>query len=67
VLAKGDEARIHFGVIAQEVQAAFEAEGLDAFSYGVVCIDRWTEEDGTERERMGVRYEELLSLIIASI
>jgi hypothetical protein len=25
---KGDDARIHFGIIAQDLQAAFEAEGL---------------------------------------
>jgi hypothetical protein len=28
VEAKGDEARTHFGIIAQDLQAAFEAEGL---------------------------------------
>ena len=30
VEAKGDEARTHFGIIAQDLQAAFAAEGLDA-------------------------------------
>lgn len=38
---KGSEARLHVGVIAQEVQAAFEAEGLDAFRYGLLCKDEW--------------------------
>ena len=39
-----DGARIHFGLIAQEVVAAFEAEGLDPFRYGAVCADPWMEE-----------------------
>lgn len=41
---KGDDARLHFGVIAQQVKAAFESEGLDAFAYGLLCYDEWTEE-----------------------
>lgn len=41
---KGDDARIHFGVIAQEVKAAFEAEGLNAMKYGVLCYDEWDDE-----------------------
>jgi hypothetical protein len=44
VEAKGNGARWHFGVIAQQVKAAFEAEGLDAFDYGVLCYDEWTDE-----------------------
>lgn len=57
VAEKGDAARIHVGWIAQEVIAAFTAEGLDAFAYGVCCHDTWEEstvdhpaelgEDGT--------------------
>lgn len=44
VEAKGDGARIHFGVIAQEVAAAFEAEGLDPDHYGIFCHDVWEDE-----------------------
>jgi len=40
---KGDDARIHFGIIAQDLQAAFEAEGLDAHRYAVFCSDTWWE------------------------
>lgn len=36
---KGDKARLHFGAIAQEVEAAFAAEGLDATAYGLFCVD----------------------------
>ena len=59
---KGEDARIHFGIIAQDVKAAFEAEGLDATKYGVFCSD--VLEDGTTR--MGVRYEELLCFILGA-
>ena len=41
VAEKGDGARWHFGVIAQELAAAFEAEGLDPWRYGVLCWDEW--------------------------
>ena len=65
---KGDDARIHFGIIAQDLQAAFEAEGLDAGDYGMFIHSTWTDEEtGEERSRMGVRYSELLAFIIAAI
>jgi hypothetical protein len=60
---KGSGARIHFGVIAQEVKAAFEAEGLVAEDYGVFCADKL--EDGTVR--LGVRYDELFAFIIGAM
>ena len=43
VTVEGDDARTHTGVIAQEVQAAFTAEGLDASNYGLFCSDTWWE------------------------
>ena len=65
---KGDDARIHFGIIAQDLQAAFEAEGLDAGRYAMFINTTWTDEEtGEERSRMGVRYSELLAFIIAAI
>ena len=68
VADKGDDARIHFGIIAQDLQAAFEAEGLDAGRYGMFINSTWTDEEtGEERSRMGVRYSELLAFIIAAI
>jgi hypothetical protein len=64
----GDDARIHFGIIAQDLQDAFEAEGLDAGRYAMFINSTWTnEETGEERSRMGVRYSELLAFIIAAI
>ena len=68
VAEKGDEARTHFGIIAQDLQAAFAAEGLDAGDYAMFIHSTWTDEEtGEERSRMGVRYSELLAFIIAAI
>jgi hypothetical protein len=77
---KGDAARIHFGVMAQDVQAAFAAEGLDAHQYGIFCYDEWDarnevrDSDGSiimeatpAGNRYGVRYEELLAFIIGAL
>ena len=41
---KGDGARVHFGVIAQDVKAAFESEGLVAENYAILCYDEWEAE-----------------------
>jgi len=68
VAEKGDDARIHFGIIAQDLQDAFAAEGLDAGDYAMFIHSTWTDEEtGEERSRMGVRYPELLAFIIAAI
>ena len=93
VTKKGAEARIHFGIIAQDLQSAFEAEGLDASRYAMFIHSEWwetketytddngvehthtntfdTEEEAPEgavkKDRMGVRYSELLAFIIAAI
>jgi hypothetical protein len=67
VTEKGDKARTHTGIIAQEVQTAFSAEGLDASNYGLFISDTWTNDDGKEQTRLGVRYPELFSFIFSSI
>jgi len=42
-----DKARIHVGVVAQDVQAAFIAQGLDPNKYALFCSDTWyTDENG---------------------
>ena len=43
VEAKGDDARTHFGIIAQDLQAAFVAEGLDAGDYAMFISTTWWE------------------------
>jgi hypothetical protein len=45
VVEKGDNARTHTGVIAQDVQAAFTAEGLDAGDYALFISSTWWEHD----------------------
>ena len=68
VAEKGDEARVHFGIIAQDLQAAFAAEGLDAGDYAMFISTTWTDEEtNEEKTRMGVRYSELLAFIIAAL
>ena len=67
VVAKGSNARIHFGIIAQDLNDAFTAEGLDAADYGMFCSDTWTDSDGNSQTRLAVRYSELLAFIIAGI
>lgn len=68
---KGEEARLHVGVAAQAVAAAFEAEGLDASRYGLFCADvmepeQGELEEGEPRVRLGVRYDELLAMALAA-
>lgn len=77
---KGDGARIHFGVMAQEVRDAFVAEGLDANQYALFCYDEWqevpekrdaegniTQEYRPAGNRYGIRYEELLAFVISAL
>lgn len=35
--------RLHVGLIAQRVREAFEARGLDATEYGLLCYDQWDD------------------------
>lgn len=63
---KSDGARIHVGVIAQDVRDAFIAGGLDPNKYGLFCSDTWTENN-IEHTRLGIRYDQLLAFIIAAL
>ena len=67
VAAKGAAARVHIGVIAQDVQAAFAAQGLDAAAYGLFCSDTWEDKAGVSHTRLGVRYDELLAFVVAAL
>jgi hypothetical protein len=44
VSVKGEKARIHFGILAQELEQAFQDEGLNPDEYGMFCYDRWSDE-----------------------
>jgi hypothetical protein len=48
----------YVGVIAQDVIAAFDAEGLDAGDYGII-------DDGGDR--LGVRYDQVFAFIIGAL
>lgn len=111
VALKGDNARIHIGVIAQDVAKCFTDEGLNPDHYSLFCRDVWYEKQVTEtvlkqapnplydaskdndsnnpktveieetvtytkildsqeenairRERLGIRYEQLLAFLIS--
>lgn len=82
VESKGENARIHIGIIAQELKAAFESEGLDAHKYGMFGEDTWYEgldsegeaervyepkEGYTKTTQLSVRYTELLAFIISAL
>ena len=74
VAEKGNDARIHVGVVAQEVIAAFASEGLNANRYGMLCYDEWKEELDEDKnivkaagDRYGIRYDQLLAFIIAAM
>ncbi len=45
VAAKGDNARTHTGVIAQQVENAMSDAGLDASKYAFWCSNTWWEKD----------------------
>jgi len=67
VEAEGDDANIHFGIIAQDLKAAFEAEGLNADNYQVLKTSTYTDDDGVEQTTYSVCYENLLAFIISAI
>lgn len=68
VAQKGESARIHVGVIAQDVKQAFESEGLDPSRYGMFCRDTQTDDEtGQLQERLGVRYDELFAFVISAL
>ena len=56
---KGDAARIHSGVIAQQVKAAMNDAGLDETKYGFWCSDTWWTKD---REVEAVEADEELGI-----
>ena len=56
VSKKGDEARLHNGVVAQDLIEVFQSEGLDARRYGLFCYDDIWLVDG-ENELYETVYE----------
>lgn len=77
---KGDSARIHYGVSAQQIGNIMQSHGLDPNAYGFFCHDTWEdqaavindngetlEEAVVAGDKYGIRYDELLCFIIAAI
>lgn len=75
IAEKGTAARIHSGLIAQRIDAAFAARGLDASRYGLFCHDEWdAEPEGRDEngkvvspamdagDMYSLRYEEALCM-----
>ncbi|WP_460646052.1 tail fiber domain-containing protein [Leclercia adecarboxylata] len=76
IAEKGEDgARWHFGLIAQRVEKVFSENGIDGFSFGLLCYDEWEsapavlDEDGKTisqevkaGSRYGIRYGEAQAL-----
>lgn len=41
---KGDDARVHVGLLTQDVDAAFAKHGEDARDYALFCYDEWDDQ-----------------------
>ncbi len=61
VETKGDDARIHFGIIAQDLQAAFAAEGLDAGCYSMFISSTWWEVTEDYIDNEGVAHTRIVT------
>ena len=64
---KGSAARMHSGLIAQQVAKALAEAGIDAAAYGFFCFDKWeaseTDSDTISTGNLyGIRYEEALCI-----
>lgn len=66
---KGENARIHMGLIAQRIKEVFEKHNLDPFKYGFFCYDEWDVHEDPKDENSpvirrengyAIRYEEAL-------
>ena len=75
VAEKGEEARIHSGLVAQRIEEAFHAKGIDPARYGFFCHDSWDAADAVMEEEgifaqpareagdeYSLRYEEALCI-----
>lgn len=76
IAEKGEtKARLHTGAIAQRIESVFNAHGLDANKYGLLCYDEWKSEPAERDEdgniiqearpagnRYSLRYEEALCM-----
>ena len=50
VESKGDNARLHTGYIAQDIDQACKDQGVNASEYGLFCYDKWEAEEARYME-----------------
>jgi len=58
---QGGPDTVHYGFIAQDVEAALEAAGVDTSDLGLVTFD--TDQDGTRRN-YALSYSEFIPLLV---
>lgn len=58
---KGEDARLHVGVYAQEIVAIMESHGLNPFDYSFIGIDN------SDNQHYNIRYGELTLFILAAM
>ena len=54
---KGDAARLHLGLLTQDVDEAFSKHGLNARDYALFCYDEWEDQ----YERVHLNYGEMVT------
>ncbi len=54
---KGNNARLHSGLIAQRIETIFRKHNLDPFRYGLLCFDKWEEKDWDEEIEIPAEYD----------
>lgn len=76
VVAKGDDARLHYGVRAQRVWAIMAEEGLidpildgkpGRTPYAFLCYDEWGSAEGKAGTRFGIRADQLALFLVAGL
>ena len=81
VAEKGDKARTHFGIIAQDLADAFTSEGLNPNDYGMFVENVWWEnyepelviyeenppQGAIKKSRLAIRYDEVMAFVLATL
>ena len=57
-----DSGQKHFGFIAQDVESSLEELGMHEKDLGIIEHSYWTDENGEEKDRYSLSYEEFIPL-----
>lgn len=60
VADKGGAARKHIGMTVQRAIEILNDNGLEPFSYGFICYDKWYDESRGRVDSYGFRYDQLI-------